>query len=142
VTLQLERRDMPDRTPVVPMRRGTAMITPAIDDDYWIYRVRLTDRQAVVGFPKFGTVGIGFAAETDWNTNLPYRCQTIEIVSHIWHNVIPEGVEPDEDGESPEHNITVLDVYRAVRMIQDAATEDRPGEPGASSLGLADGGDL
>jgi hypothetical protein len=141
ITLTLERRDQRDRSP--QFAGGAVVMTPPIDETYWAYRVRLTDRQAVVGFPKFGTIGIGFAAEQDWNTNLPYTCQTIDIVSHIWHNVIPEGVEPDEFGESPEHNIRINEVYQAVRLIQEAATADRPGRPGmntqSSSLNIVFG---
>ena len=62
------------------------MITPQIDEDYWMLRVNLFEDQYIVGFPKFGTIGIGFAKEEDWNTNLPYSCKTEEILEHIWHN--------------------------------------------------------
>ena len=65
---------------------GGIAITPAIGEDYWAYRVRLSEAQAIVGFPKFFTVGIGFAQEEDWNTNLPYTCGTEEIYDHIAHN--------------------------------------------------------
>ena len=30
--------------------------------------VRLSDAQAILGFPKYLTIGIGFAIEDDWNT--------------------------------------------------------------------------
>jgi len=60
------------------------MITPAIDEDYYIYRVKLYKNQAIVAFPKFGLIGIGFAIEeTDWNTNLPSDCSSEEIYQHI-----------------------------------------------------------
>ena len=62
------------------------MMTPGIKPDYWMYRVTLYLGQAIVGFPKFGTVGIGFAEEEDWNTNLPYTSTAQEIADHIWHN--------------------------------------------------------
>ena len=62
------------------------MVTPAIDENYWLFRVRLTDKQAIVGFPKFTTIGIGFQMEEDWNTNLPYSCSAEEIYNHIKHN--------------------------------------------------------
>ena len=39
------------------------MITPPLDEDYWLFRVKLYEDQAIVGFPKFGTIGIGFAQE-------------------------------------------------------------------------------
>lgn len=64
----------------------TIMMTPEIDEDYWIFRIKLFKDQALVAFPKFGTIGIGFAIEEDWNTNLPWGCETKEIYSHIKDN--------------------------------------------------------
>ena len=64
----------------------TLMMTPMIDEDYWVFRVKLHDDQSIVAFPKFGTMGIGFALEDDWNTNLPYQCTTKKICEHIWKN--------------------------------------------------------
>jgi hypothetical protein len=55
-------------------------------ENNWIARVRLTEKQAIVAFPKFGTVGIGFQSERDWNTNLPASCEAEEIYDHIKHN--------------------------------------------------------
>jgi hypothetical protein len=85
------------------------MITPPLGEDYWKYRVRLSETQAIVGFPKFATIGIGFAVEEDWNTNLPYTCGTEEIYAHIQHN-------------KGDESITRADCLAAIRMIQDAAT--------------------
>lgn len=101
--LKLEVRGQEDKTG----RVGPFMITPGIDEDYWAYRVRLSDTQAVVGFPKFSTIGIGFAQEEDWNTNLPYTCSAEEIYEHIDHN--------KGDG-----SITREDCVAAIRLIQDA----------------------
>ena len=107
--LVLERRDQNDRTPHV----GPVMITPPIGEDYWAYRVRLTDRQAIVGFPKFGTIGVGFAVEDeDWNTNLPYTCDAVEIYEHIAHNAGDEAITREACVE-------------AISLIQAAATADR-----------------
>ena len=103
--LTLEVKETPDAT----VRIGPAAFTPAIDSDYWIYRVRLTETQAVVGFFKFATVGIGFAVEkADWNTNLPYRCDAEDIYRHIQRNT---GVEP----------IDRATVLVAIEKIQTAA---------------------
>jgi hypothetical protein len=107
--LNLERRDQPDETPVIG---GAIMMTPAIDEDYWMYRVVLGEHQAIVGFPKFGTIGIGFAVEEDWNLNLPYTCGTDEIFQHIRRN-------------KGDTRITDADVKRAITLIQVAATADR-----------------
>lgn len=108
--LVLERRAEQDRT----VRVGFAAITPAIDEDYWSYRVRLSDTQAIVGFPKFGTIGIGFAVEDDWNTNLPYTIPAGRTFEHIRHNKGDDGIR-DED------------VLAAIELVRQAAIEDRDG---------------
>jgi len=54
--------------------------------DHWVARVRLTDTQALLAFPKFLTIGIGFEKETDWNTNLPAGLDAERIYEHIKHN--------------------------------------------------------
>jgi hypothetical protein len=61
-------------------------VTPPLDEDYWVFRIKLHREQSLVAFPKFGTIGIGFAVEKDWNTNLPYSCDTDVIYNHIKHN--------------------------------------------------------
>jgi hypothetical protein len=107
--LKLERRNQADKTPILG---GGVMLTPAIDEDYWAYRVRLSAEQAVVGFPKFGTIGIGFAVEEDWNTNLPYTCATESIFGHIEDNKGDDSISDD-------------DVRAAIALIQQAARKDR-----------------
>ena len=62
------------------------LVTPPIDENYWHYRVKLHKDQAIIGFPKFGQIGVGFAQEKDWNTNLPTRCEPEKIYEHIAHN--------------------------------------------------------
>jgi len=86
------------------------MITPPIDEDYWYFRVRLNETgQAIVGFPKFGTIGIGFAQEEeDWNANLPFSCAASEIYHHIAHN---KGSEA----------ITETDCIDAIELVREAA---------------------
>lgn len=61
-------------------------VTPSIDKDYWLFRVHLYKDQYVQAFPKFFTLGVGFAIEDDWNTNLPYSSGPEAIYSHISHN--------------------------------------------------------
>lgn len=109
----LERASQPDRTRFV----GGLMLPPPVGEGYWSYRVRLTDRQAIVGFPKFVTVGVGFAVEADWNTNLPYTCDATEIYEHIAHNKGDEAISRE-------------DCITAIRMIQDAVLADRAAEAG------------
>lgn len=101
--LVLERKDQPDAT----VHIGVAMLTPAINKAYWEYRVILSQAQAIVGFPKFGTVGIGFAVEDDWNTNLPYTCAADEIFEHVAHN-------------KGDDSIADEDCVRAIEMIRAA----------------------
>jgi hypothetical protein len=94
---------------------GRIMLTPAVNEDYWTYRVRLSEGQAILGFPKYYTVGIGFADEEDWNTNLPYTCSTEKIFQHIQHNRGSESITDD-------------DIRAAIKLVQDAARQDRDTE--------------
>lgn len=65
------------------------MITPPIDENFWLFRVPLSEDQAIVGFPKFNVIGIGFQKEEDWNTNLPSGTSAITIYEHIKCNKGP-----------------------------------------------------
>ena len=109
--LILERKSQQDE----PLIGGFLAITPPIDEDYWSYRVQVGGGQAIVGFPKFSTVGVGFAVEGDWNTNLPFRCHTDDIWHHIKHN---RGAATATDDE----------IKRAIDMVCEAASLDR-GQP-------------
>lgn len=95
-------------------------ITPPIDETYWSYRVMVSEVQAILGFPKFWTVGIGFAREQDWNTNLPHTCPADEIFDHISHNKGDPSI-PDER------------CIEAIQMVQDAVREDGKHEEGGES---------
>lgn len=107
--LALEIRGQENRTVEI----GPFAITPSLGENYWSYRVMLSERQAIVGFPKFSTIGIGFAVEDeDWNTNLPYTCDAEQIYDHIEEN-------KGDDSISREDCIT------AIRMIQERARADR-----------------
>ncbi len=75
-----------DKSPSLGNAAVTVLITPPIDEDYWLYRVPVSDKQAIVAFRKFGVIGIGFQHEEDWNTNLPSSCPAEEIYNHIEHN--------------------------------------------------------
>ena len=108
MTLVVERKDQSDRTVEI----GQMMLTPSIDEGYWAYRVVLSPSQALNAFPKFGTVGIGFAVEEDWNTNLPYTCGVDEIWEHIRHN-------------KGDDSISDTDCIQAIVMLRNAINEDR-----------------
>lgn len=107
MTLELERRYQENASRVAP----GLLMTPLVGEGYWAYRVKLGDKQAVLGFPKFHTIGIGFAQETDWNTNLPYSVGTEEIFRHIAHNKGDDSIGDD-------------DVREAIRLVQAAARKD------------------
>ena len=63
------------------------MVTPPLNENYWIARVKLSPTNAVVCFPKFGTIGVGCQVEKyDWNTNLPWTCSARKIYNHIRKN--------------------------------------------------------
>ncbi len=82
--LQINSRGINDTSRAL---EGTGlMITPPIDEKFWLFRVPVSETQAIVGFPKFGVIGIGFQVEEDWNTNLPSGTSAIEIYDHISHN--------------------------------------------------------
>jgi len=67
--LEINKKQVRDTAPL-EAEGATIMVTPDIDDEFWIFRVPLTKNQAVVAFPKFCTFGIGFQhEEEDWNTN-------------------------------------------------------------------------
>lgn len=107
--LHLEYRpEQADESPTI----GTLIFTPPIDDDYWRWRVAVGDGQAIVGFPKFTTIGIGFAREEDRNTNLPHTQTAEAIFDHIAYNKGDDTI-PDER------------CLRAIRMVQDAASAAR-----------------
>lgn len=94
---------------------GSVMLTPGINEDYWAWRVKVSERQAIVAFPKFTTVGIGFQIESeDWNTNLPYTVPAEQIYEHI-------AVNKGDD------TITRETCIEAIRMIQEAVSAHMAG---------------
>jgi len=88
------------------------LITPPIGEDYWLYKVQLTKDQAVIGFPKFGVIGIGFLVEKgSWNTNLPSNCDAETIYNHIKCN-------------KGNTNIKKQDCIKAIKLIQNTIREN------------------
>lgn len=92
------------------------VVTPPIDEDFWLFRVPVSDKQALVLFPKFTIYGIGFQVEeADWNTNLPYGEWPERIYAHIEHNKGDDSI-PDER------------CVRAIEMLQEALEKQIPEE--------------
>jgi hypothetical protein len=114
LVLEVNKKFAPSAKDLGVIAGGIAMITPAVGEkDYWMFRVKVSKKQAVIGFPKFGTVGIGFMVEdADWNTNLPYSCPVSMLFNHIKKN---KGSKVIKDADCKE----------AIKMIQKAATEHK-----------------
>lgn len=89
---------------------STVLITPPINEHFWLMRVPLSDEQAIVCFPKFSVIGCGFQKEEDWNTNLPLDCDAHEIFAHIRHNKGDDTIKDD-------------DCVLAIRCLQSAMKE-------------------
>lgn len=77
------------------------------DRDY-VYRVEVSDDQALLGFEKCGSIGIGFEREVEEGLDLPSSCLTRRIYEHIRCNA--RGVDSRR-------------CYAAIRIIQGAARD-------------------
>lgn len=86
LVVEVNAKFTPVRDTIVKADGGVVIFTPPINEDFWLYRVKLKHGQAILAFPKFGMIGCGFAKEIDWNTNLPIDCPAEEIFAHIKHN--------------------------------------------------------
>lgn len=87
---------------------GVMMTPTAIgEEDFWVFKAQLTEDQSIIAFPKFGTFGIGFMNEEDWNTNLPYTSDTEKIYNHIKCN-------------KGNNNISSKECQEAIKLVQDA----------------------
>ena len=59
-------------------------MTPPLDENFWLLRIRLSPKQAVVAFSKFGTFGIGFQHEVkEWNCNCVFSLPAERIYDGI-----------------------------------------------------------
>lgn len=84
--LEVNSKTITDSIELDGLKKRGILITPPIDSDYWTVRVNIFEDQYIQAFPKFMTMGIGFSIEDDWNTNLPYTCDSSDIYEHIKHN--------------------------------------------------------
>lgn len=105
LVLETRDHDMPNKG----ILGGGVMMTPPISEEYWYWRVKLgSGNQAILGFPKFTTIGVGFAEEEDWNTNLPFSVSAQAILDHIQHN-------------KGDESIADADCLAAIEMVREAA---------------------
>jgi len=94
-------------------KMGTLVTPSAGEKNFWLFKVQLTKKQAIIGFPKFTTVDIGFEVEEDWDVNLPYNYKTSEIYHHIKHN------------KGKDNKISPQSIKKAIKLIQGAAKKFR-----------------
>lgn len=122
--LQLQRSDDPaGMAGSTDVRIGEhAVVSIGGGSHGWRFRVQLTPGQAIIGFGKFGTIGVGFEEEDrDWNSNLPYTSGLRRIADHIGDN----RVTGNEDDVIPYDT-----ALAAIALIRDAAAE----EPGRGAV--------
>lgn len=60
-----------DKTIHYTAENNHIMVSPPTGEDYWMFRVKLYKDQAVLGFPKYGLIGVGMAQEEEGNVNKP-----------------------------------------------------------------------
>ena len=83
----IKNKDLKTFTQNLRSKGFNVMVTPNIDEDFWWFRVQVSDMQAIVALPKFGLIGIGFQIEEDWNTNLPSDTIAEEIYDLIAQSI-------------------------------------------------------
>jgi len=93
---------------IIKVGNVQVMFTPNISEEYWVFRIKLFKDQSLLAFRKFTTLGIGFAQEEDWNTNLPYNCDANQIYDHIKIN-------------KKYKQITKTMCIEAIKLLQEAS---------------------
>lgn len=110
--LKLRRRAEEDQTQVAP----NLSIGRSGGDDYWAYRVDLSDKQALIGFPKHGTIGVDFLH--NHGQDLPYSVNPERLADFFSRGRLLGG-----DETMPRAN-----VIHAIKMIREAVVEHGDGE--------------
>lgn len=105
-TKQVEReRDEPDLYAFILERRPR-------NKDNWIYRVKLSHKQAVIGYPHQGTIMIAFEHEDHLDLSVSYNQFTPELIyHHIQSNKGDDRIEDDT-------------CVQAIQFIVEAAHHD------------------
>jgi hypothetical protein len=116
--LEVNNEDVHDES-IFAVGETRVMLTPRVgDEDYWLFKVKVSDDQAIIGFPKFMQIGIGFQKEDDWNTNLPSTSTAEEIYNHIKKNKGDASIPDDR-------------CIEAIKMISAAAEQLKEGNANA-----------
>ena len=97
LTVELNPRYTDKQEVLVSGKKVIGMITPNINKEYWALRVKVSKTQAIVGFSKFGCIGIGFQIEKgSWNTNLPSNYSATHIYNHIEENKGSKSIKKED----------------------------------------------
>ena len=97
-------------SPSVRLGNAVVMVNPPVGVDYWVFKVRLYEDQAMIAFPKFGQMGISFLREERRNINLP----AMSSAEDIWEHIKPN---------KKYMQITKKMGIKAIQMLQGACKE-------------------
>ncbi len=86
LVLEVNEKFKQDNCDFVTPNGGIISVTTNISEDYWVFRVKLYKDQAILTFPKFFQMGVGFAQEKKWNKNSPSSFTAERIYKHIKAN--------------------------------------------------------
>lgn len=109
LTLEINKNSI-DKTNYYSSGDNCIMVCPPTDENYWVFRVNLYKDQSVLGFLKYGLIGVGMAWEENSNTNLPTNSGVNRISNHIKCN-------------KKYKNITLSMIKKAVQLIIDGAKQ-------------------
>lgn len=80
--------------------------------DQWVYRIKLSAQQAMIGFPRDGTIEIAFENETVLDRSVPYNLFAPDLIyDHIQVNKGDDGIWDDT-------------CIQAIQFIVEAAHQD------------------
>ncbi len=101
-----------DKTIICSSDQFSFIMTPSINgNEDWLFRVKVSDKQAIISFPKLSTLGVGFAQENkDWNRNLPCTCETQTVWNHI-------------KGNKGDDSISDQDCVEAIKIVCEASRQ-------------------
>lgn len=111
MSTKVQRQSLEDTTRVAVTGREQAFImTPQLTPDYWTYRVALSNGNAIVAAPEFGTLGIRYQIEDEYNVTNRWDYTANEIEALIRRN--------------RPANTTREEAMSAIRKIQGAIRAD------------------
>lgn len=114
MNLQINHKFIKAETEILAGGDVMVSLTPPRNEDYWILRVPVSDSQAIVAFPKFCVIGVGFQIEEEWfqGCDLPTGCDAQTIYDHIKKNKGDDAI-PDDT------------CIKAIQLIKDTVAQMR-----------------